>query len=135
MAVHSKLHSVLLPDPHKTQIAGRLRNHLHEWRRISGPWHRKVIKEGIPLQWVSGHPPFNRPFDSATSLHGRSREFEGCSKTLQHYLDIGSVVPLANQNETDGVWSTFFPVAKKGTDKLRGCIDLRTINPYLQYEH
>ena len=37
--------------------------------------------------------------------------------------------------EADGVWSTFFPVAKKGTVKLRGCIDLRTINPFLRYEH
>ena len=91
--------------------------------------------DGIPLQWVQDPPPFNRPFDSAISLRSRSKEFEGCSKILQHYLEIGSVVPLPNQDETDGVWSTFFPVAKKGTDKLRGCIDLRTINPFLRYEH
>ena len=26
-------------------------------------------------------------------------------------------------------------MAKKETDKLRGCIDLRTINPFLKYEH
>ena len=24
---------------------------------------------------------------------------------------------------------------KSGTDKMRGCIDLTTINPYLKYEH
>ena len=102
---------------------------------ISSPWHTKTIMDGIPLQWVQDPPPFNRPFDSAISLRSRSKEFEGCSKTLQHYLEIGSVVPSLNQDETDGVWSTFFPVAKKGTDKLRGCIDLRTINPFLRYEH
>ena len=33
-------------------------------------------------------------------------------------LETGSVVPLAN--DTDGVWSVFFPVAKKGTEKPRG---------------
>ena len=126
---------VVLPPPHQSRIAGRVRSHLPQWKKISGPWHTKTIMDGIPLQWVQDPPPFNRPFDSAISLRSRSKEFEGCSKTLQHYLEIGSVVPLLNQDETDGVWSTFFPVAKKGTDKLRGCIDLRTINPFLRYEH
>ena len=55
--------------------------------------------------------------------------------TLQHYLAIGSVRPLQDQSDTRGVWSAFFPVPKKGTDKMRGCIDLTTINPYLKYEH
>ena len=126
---------VVLPPPHQSRIAGRVRSHLPQWKKISGPWHTKTIMDGIPLQWVQDPPPFNRPFDSAISLRSRSKEFEGCSNTLQHYLEIGSVVPLPNQDETDGVWSTFFPVAKKGTDKLRGCIDLRTINPFLRYEH
>ena len=88
-----------------------------------------------PLQWVQDPPPFNRPFDSAISLRSRSKEFEGCSKTLHHYLEIGSVVPLLNQDETDGVWSAFFPVAKKGTDERWGCINLKTINPFLWYKH
>ena len=60
---------------------------------------------------------------------------EACGATLQHYLDIGSVQALADQTETAGVWSALFPVPKKNTDKVKGCIDLTTINPYLQYEH
>ena len=127
--------AVKVPPPHQSRIAGRVRSHLPKWKKIAGPWHTKVITDGIPLQWTEDPPPFNHPFDSATSLQSRTREFEGCSKTLQYYLEIGSVVPLSNQSETDGVWSTFFPVAKKGTGKLRGCIDLRTINPYLLYQH
>ena len=81
--------------------------------KIAGPWHSKAIKEGIPLQWVGCPLPSNRPFDSATALHGRSKEFEGCSKTLQHYLEIGSVVPLKNQDDTAGVWSIFFPERRR----------------------
>ena len=127
--------AVKVPPPHQSRIAGRVRSHLPKWKKIAGPWHTKVITDGIPLQWTEDPPPFNHPFDSATSLQSRTREFEGCSKTLHYYLEIGSVVPLSNRSETDGAWSTFFPVAKKGTGKLRGCIDLRTINPYLQYQH
>ena len=44
-------------------------------------------------------------------------------------------MPLEDQSDTTGVWSSFFPVPKKGTDKVRGCINLTTINPYLKYQH
>ena len=57
-----------------------------------------------------------------------------CSKTLQHYLDIRSVRRLPPET-SDGLWTTLFPVPKKGADKMRGCIDLTTINPCLKYEH
>ena len=57
-----------------------------------------------------------------------------CTKTLQHYLAIGSVRPLP-ADTTDGLWSTFFPVPKKGTDKMRGCVDLRCPNECIKYEH
>ena len=36
---------------------------------------------------------------------------------------------------SDGLWSTFFPVPKKGTDKMRRCIDLRRPNEHIEYEH
>ena len=42
---------------------------------------------------------------------------------------------MQDLSDNRGVWSAFFPVPKKGTDKMRGCIDLTTINPYLKYEH
>ena len=127
--------SVTLPPPHTTKTAGRCRLSLDHWKKIVGPWHIKVLTHGIPLDWTDGPPQFTRPFDSAKSLTGRPTDLEACRKTLQHYLDIGSVQALPDQSSTDGVWSAFFPVPKKGTDKMRGCIDLNTINPYLQYEH
>ena len=63
-----------------------------------------------------------------------SKERLACTKTLQHYLTIGSVRPLPSDTQ-DGLWSTFFPVPKKGTDKMRGCVDLRCTNECIKYEH
>ena len=126
---------VQLPEPHTALTAGRCRLSLELWKQIAGPWHIQTLLHGIPLEWTDSPPPFNRPFDSATSLQGRPKDLEACRATLQHYLDIGSVEPLADPSETAGVWSALFPVPKKGTDKVRGCIDPTTINPYLRYEH
>ena len=44
---------------------------------------------------------------------------------------MGSVRPLADQTDEAGVWSVLFSVERDR--KMRGCIDLTTINPYLQY--
>ena len=88
-----------------------------------------------PPAMGSGPAPIQSPLRfcdlSAKSLKGVRRLQQHASALSRNRL----CGPLPNQDETDGVWSTFFPVAKKGTDKLRGCIDLRTINPFLRYEH
>ena len=57
--------------PHQSRIAGRVRDLFELWKKIAGPWHSKVIKEGIPLQWVGDPSPSNCPFDSAIALQGR----------------------------------------------------------------
>ena len=130
----SSLPSMVLPSPHQSRIAGRVRNHFLQWKKIAGPWHSKVIKEGIPRQWVGDPSPRIAPSTQCLLCTAAPRSSKSAAR-LSHYLEIGSVVPLANQDDTSGVCSTFFPVAKKGTDKLRGCIDLWTINLSLRYEH
>ena len=77
---------VVLPPPHQSMIAGRVRSHLPQWKKISGPWHTKTIMDGIPLQWVQDPPPFNRPFDSAISLRSRSREYNDSSALSRNRL-------------------------------------------------
>ena len=42
---------------------------------------------------------------------------------------------LLDQADTTGVWMSFFPVAKKGTSKMRGCMDARYFNQHLMYHH
>ena len=128
--------TVSIPSQHQTLTAGRVTRFLSQWKRIgASPWHLQALLHGIPFEWEGDPPPYNTPFDSAASLIGRTADLEACRKTLQHYIDIGAVISLQDQTETAGVWSAFFPVPKKGTNKVRGCINRTTINPYLKYEH
>ena len=91
--------------------------------------------QGIPLDFQDDQkPPENRPYDSAARLSPRSPELEACTATLQHYLESAAVEELPADTE-GGLWSTFFPVAKKNTAKVRGCLDLRPLNRHLRYEH
>ena len=115
-------------------VTGRCNLFKKVWRdtlKLS-PWHLKAL-EAMPIDWISP-PETNRPFDSATRYPVGSKERLACSATLEHYLKIGSVQELPPET-SDGLWSTFFPVPKKGTDKMRGCVDLRKPNSHIRYEH
>ena len=87
----------------------------------------------MPINWTSP-PECNLPFDSATRYPVGSTERLACSATLEHYIKIGSVQELPLET-SDGLSSTFFPVPKKGTDKMRGCVDLKKPNSCIRYEH
>ena len=91
--------------------------------------------QGISLDFQDDQkPPENRPYDSTARLSPRSSELEACIATLQHYLESAAVEELPADTE-GGLWSTFFPVAKKNTAKVRGFLDLRSLNRHLRYEH
>ena len=87
----------------------------------------------MPIEWISP-PETNLLFDSTTRDPVGSNERLACSTTLEHYIKIGSVQELPPKT-SDGLWSTFFPVPKKGTGKMWGCIDLRRPNERIWYEH
>ena len=106
-----------------------------DWSRISGTSHDRILHQGIPLEFLDGQPlAENPPFDSARNLIGRPSELEAFSKTLKYYLEIGAVVRIPDY-KVSGLWSTFFPVPKKNTTKVRGCIDLHLLNHHLVYRH
>ena len=124
----------MFPPPHTLPVGGRLPHFKDRWNKtlLLSPWHLQAL-EGVPIDWERA-PPENKPFDSALCFPPGSKERVACTKTLQHYLAIGSVRPLP-ADTTDGLWSTFFPVPKKGTGKMRGCVDLRKPNKCIKYEH
>ena len=127
---------VTVPSPHKLPVGGRLEHFTEAWTSLPGAtqWHKQAM-QGIPLAFQDDQrPPENRPYDSAARLPPRSAELEACSATLQHYLEAAAVEELPADTE-GGLWSTFFPVAKKNTTKMRGCLDLRPLNRHLRYEH
>ena len=125
---------VVVPPSHSTPVTGRCHLFKKVWADTLqlSPWHLKAL-EAMPIDWTSS-PECNRPFDSSSRYPADSKERLACTKTLEHYLKIGSVQELSPE-VSDGLWSTFFPVPKKGTDKMRGCIDLRQPNSCIRYEH
>ena len=125
---------MVFPPPHTLPVGGRLPHFKDRWIKTLRltPWHIQAL-DGVPIDWEQA-PPENKPFDSALRYKPGSKERLACSKTLQHYLDIQSVRVLS-PDTSDGLWSTFFPVPKKGTDKMRGCVDLRRTNECIKYEH
>ena len=65
--------TVKIPDPHQSVTAGRVTQHFSQWKKIgASPWHLQILLHGIPFEWADDPPPFNRPFDSAASLIGRT---------------------------------------------------------------
>ena len=87
----------------------------------------------MPIEWIS-LLECNLPFDSASRYPVLNKERLACSATLEHYIKIGWVKELPPET-TNGLYSTFFPIPKKGTDKMHGCIDLRGLNQHILYEH
>jgi hypothetical protein len=118
-------------------VGGRLQHFASVWKQNLqlSKWHIRALEEGVPIEWCQDYKPgTNKPFDSALRYRVDSKERQSCSKTLQHYLDIGAVEVLPPDTQ-GGLWHTFFPVPKKGTDKVRGCIDLRKVNQHIVYRH
>ena len=81
---------------------------------------------------MGNHRP--RIAQSTCNLIGRPSELKACRKTLEYYLEIGAVVRISD-DEVGGLWATFFPVSKKNTTKVWGCIDLRPLKRHLMYRH
>jgi hypothetical protein len=125
---------VVVPPPHSTPVTGRCNLFKKVWAGTLqlSPWHLKAL-EAMPIDWTSS-PECNCPFDSSSRYPADSKERLARTKTLEHYLKIDSVQELSPE-VSDGLWSTCFPVPKKGTDKMRGCIDLRQPNSCIRYEH
>ena len=95
--------SVRIPPLHSAPAPERALLALPHWRKIAGPWHLKLIQDGIPLEWIDGPPLPNRLFDSALGLQGRQLELQACRDTIDHYLEIGSIRALLDQADTTGV--------------------------------
>ena len=119
---------------HSEPATSRFNRHKAVWRENLNlfPWHLKAL-EAMPINWISA-PKCNLPFDSASRYPVLSKEQLACSATLEHFIQISSVKKLPPET-TNGLLSNFFPVRKKCTDNMRGCIDLRRSNQHIWNEH
>ena len=122
-----------VPPPHSMPVIGRCNLYKKVWREtLQLSWHLMVL-EAMPIDWTSP-PGCNLLFDFATRYLVGNKEPLACSAILEHYIKIGSVQQLPPET-SDGLWSTFFPVPKKGTDTTRGCVDLKKPNSCIRNEH
>ena len=108
-------------------VTGRSNLFKKVWRDALkfSPWHLEALK-AMPIDWISP-PKTNLPFDSATRYLVSSKERVAYFTTFEHYLKISSDHEFPPET-SDGLMSTFFLVPKKGTDKIRGCVDIRKPN-------
>ena len=127
------LPQVVVPPLHSMLAVGRCNLYKKVWRETLklSAWDLKALR-AMSIEWIS--PKTNLPFDSATTYPIGSEERWACSATLEHYLEIGSVLELPPKT-SDGLWSRFFLILKKGTGKMRGCVDLRKPNSCIQFKH
>ena len=112
---------VVVPPPYSQPVTGRCNLFRKVWVDTLelSPWHLKAL-EAMPIDSTSS-PKWNRPFDSSIKYPAGSKERLACTKALHHYLKIGLVRELLPET-SNGLWSTFFPVPKKGTGSWRGCV-------------
>ena len=116
---------VVVPLPHSMLAMGRCNLFKKVWQETLklSRGHLQAL-DAMTIDWMSS-PKTNLPFDSEATYVVRSKERRACSATLQHYPKIGSFKELP-PGISDGLWSPFFP--KKGTIKMRGCVDFRKTN-------
>ena len=82
----------------------------------ASPWDLKAL-DAMPIDWIS--PCETNLFNARYLICSKERLAHLVA--LEHYLKIGSVkeLPLETSN---GLWSTFSLVPKKGTGKMQGCV-------------
>ena len=138
-AARSKVDSirpqVQLPAPHTTLTAGRCQLSLDLWKRIAGPWHiqadprhtRRMVQrtagsqQNLPLSKVSGQA-------SPRSFMLAQTHFSIISPSAKSALyrispTVRECGPPSSQCQ------------RRAPTRSGGCIDLTTINSYLNYEH
>ena len=115
---------VVVPPPHLMPVTGRCNLYKKVWRETLklSACHLTAL-QAMPIEWTS---PLecNLPFDPATRYAVRSKERLACSATLVHYLKTGHYSKIGSWRSYHRRPPTFFPMPKKGTDKMRGCVDL-----------
>ena len=90
----------------------------------------------MSLPRVMVHPPHLMPVTGWCNLYKKVwRETLKFSAWHLKALEVMLIDWTSPPETSDGLWSTFFPVPKKGTDKMQGCVDLRKRNSCIRYEH
>mgnify|MGYP007048354370 CR=1 FL=1 len=91
---------VVLPPPHQSRIAGRVRSHLPQWKKISGPMHTKDHHGRYPHAMGSGSAPIQSPL----------RFCDLSAKSLKRIRRLQQDTSALSRNRLRG------PITKSGRD-------------------
>ena len=116
----------LAPDDETVPMRRRLRQRLKVWESAYGQnsWVARVVLKGVTLIYRSS-PTSYRSTKEVTDERQRSVISQEITDMLSRGV-ISQAQPRRQQ-----IVSRIFCVTKKGTDKLRPCLDLRPLNRHL----
>ena len=117
---------VLLPDNTVVPMRARLKRRVKEWCAHFGAssWAARVVRRGVSLLFHSAPTPYR----CVQRRLGEPQD-RAISDEIATMLECG-VICRARPCK-DSIISLTFCVIKKGTDKLRPCLDLRPLNRFL----
>ena len=116
----------LLPDDEMVPLRRRLRQRLKVWESTFGrnSWVARLVRKGVTLPFTMTPTPY-RCFREVTDVAQREVISTEVSEMVRRGV-IRRARPRARE-----IVSRIFCVAKKGTNKLQPCLDLRPLNRFL----
>ena len=116
----------LLPDNTTIPMRSRLKRRVREWvaRFGASSWATKLVRRGVVLPLRERPSPYRaiqRPLGVDQRL--------AISSEIAQMLKVGAI--RRTSPRPDSIVSSIFCVNKKGTDKLWPCLDLHSLNRFL----
>ena len=118
---------ILLLDDKTIPMRSHLKCRVREWESCFGAssWVAKLVRRGVSIPLKVRPTPYRAIQRLLCPDHQ-----EVISVEVQRMLQLGSI-RLARAR-LDAIVSSIFCVSKKGTSKLRLCLDLRLLNRFLE---
>ena len=108
-------------------MRSRLKRRAREWAARFGAssWVTNLVRRGVTLPLKERPTPYRAVQRSLDPLHR-----EAISREVGRMVRLGAIQPT--RPRSDAIVSSIFCVSKKGTSKLRPCLDLRPLNRFLE---
>ena len=122
--------SVILLNNNNNFLGGKIANFAHVWLQFAkGRWTRATLAGRI-LEF-NELPCFRR---TVCPLRLSQQDQQALDSALAEYLRCGIIEEVCDVNEESYV-SNVFPVVKRDGLSARVILNLKSLNPYIKYEH
>ena len=112
----------------KLPITARLRHHLQRWRRFTrNKTVLSIIKRGL---FISLRDPILKKRSFFMKCQDKETKKQ-LTKTIEKFLKQGVIEAAPTAEQEEELVSLFFPIPKKGSNKLRWIIDLKELSQHV----